>query len=402
MQFLALQQFVPQERKTCDSCIWCGQVAPANHAHIISRKLTTGARNAPTLRFNVCMTCNSTCGRLEEWILRFTPLSWVRMMLYLLPGSEATTRYVPSYFFSAILNDWVVFHLDGKTRSYVVSSQLILAPEFSANLLTAAPQELHEQLISRMIAALRDKSYNIDVRGSLPVDFSPRLLLDNERILLIARTDAESQRFTEHAAQLDTQARNAQRLRLENTGREQHHFQWSKANWTRFCAKTALETLCLFEGGGKCLRPAFQLVREFVLCGTREKGREIVFTEKGPRLAQDVPMPVFIDLTLGQAVPQPIAALLPHVEPGMHIVTLYEIRGWVIASVVFAGFPASVLILGGPDEHLADLYQLIYDDEEAIFDFTCLAYDQTKSVIPIPVPGDRFSDLAETYRLVGI
>ena len=402
MQFLALQQFVPQERKPCASCIWCGQVAPVNRAHIISRKLTTGARNAPTLRFNVCKTCNSTCGRLEEWILRSTPLSWLRMMLYLRPGSEGTTRYVPSYFFSAMLNDWVVFHLDGKTRSYVVSSQLILSPEFGAKLLTEAPQELHEQLLSRITAALRDKSYNIDIRGSLPLDFSPRLLIDKERILLIARTEIESQRFTEDTVQLVKQARNAERLCMENTGREQHHFQWSKVNWARFCAKTALETLCLFEGGEKCLRPAFQLVREFVLCGTREKGKEIVFTEKGPRLAQDVPMPVFIDLTPGQAAPQPIAAMLLHVEPGMHIVTLYEIRGWVIASVVFAGFPASVLILGGPDEHLADLYQLIYDDEEAIFDFTCLAYDQTKSVIPIPVPGDRFSDLAETYRLVGI
>ena len=69
---------------------------------------------------------------------------------------------------------------------------------------------------------------------------------------------------------------------------------------------------------------------------------------------------------------------------------------------MFGGFPPSVLILGGPDEHLVDLYQLIYDDEEAIFDFICLAYDQTKPVIPMPVPGDSFSDLAETYGLAGI
>jgi hypothetical protein len=324
------------------------------------------------------------------------------MMLYLRPGSEGTTRYVPSYFFLAMLNDWIVFHLDGKTRSYVVSTQLIVSSEFGATLLTETPQELHEQLLSRMMSALQDKSYNIDVRSSLPLDFSPRLLIDMEQILLIARTEVESKRFTEDTVQLEKQTWNAEWLCLENTGREQHHFQWSKVNWARFCAKTALETLCLFEGGEKCLRPAFQLVREFVLYGTRDKGKEIVFTEKGPRIAQDIPMPVFIDLTPGQAAPQPIAALLPHVEPGMHIVTLYEIRGWVIASVVFAGFPASVLILGGPDEHLADLYQLIYDNKDAIFDFTCLAYDQTKSVIPIPVPGGRFSDLAETYRLVGI
>ncbi len=228
MEFLALQQFVPQEQKPCDRCIWCGQVSPANRAHIISRKLTTAARNAPTLRFNVCKTCNSTCGRLEEWILRFTPLSFLRVMLYLPPGSEGTTRYVPSYFFSAVLNDWIVFHLDGKTRSYVVSPQLILSPKFGAKLFIEPPQELHEQMIKRMMAALQDKTYSIDVRVSLPADFSPRLVLDKERVLLIARTDIDSQRFIEDTAYLDKHVQKEPPLRLENTGREQHHFRWSK------------------------------------------------------------------------------------------------------------------------------------------------------------------------------
>jgi hypothetical protein len=323
-------------------------------------------------------------------------------MLYLRPGSEGTTRHVPSYFFSAMLNDWVVFHLDAQTRSFAVSTQLLLSSDFRAQLLTQAPQELHEQVLLGMVTALRDKTCKIDIRASLPEDFSPRLLLDDEKVLLIARSDIEAQRFTEYATQLGEQLPTAQPLRLESTGREHHHFKWSKVNWARFCAKTALEALCLFEGGEKCLRPAFRLVREFVLHGTQHTEREIVFHEKGPRNAEDVPLPVFVDLTPGQTAPQTIAALLPRGDPGMHIVTLYEIRGWVLASVVFAGFPASVLILGGPDEHLSDLYQLIYDNQEASFDFVRLAYDQSKPVIPIPVPGDCFSDLAETYRLVGV
>ena len=402
MQFLAFQHFEPREQMPRANCIWCGQVAPTNRSHIISRKLTTGARNAPTLRFNVCKTCNSTCGHLEEWILRFTPLSWVRLMLYLRPGSEGITRYVPSYFFSNVLNDWVVFHPDTKTRSYVVSTQLVVFSDFHASLITEAPPELHEHLFSHMLAALRDKTYNIDIRTSLPETFSPRLLLDNEKVFLVARNNVESQRLTGHAPRLGEQASSVQRLQLENTGREHHHFQWSKVNWVRFCAKTALEALCLFEGGEKCLRPAFQRVREFVLRDAQLTGREIVFTEKGPRDAKDVPTPVFVDLTVAQNAPEHIAALLPHGDAGMHIVTLYEIHGWVLASVVFAGFPPSVLILGGPDEHLADLYKLIYDNKAANFDFVRLAYDQSKPVIPIPVPGDCFSDLVETYRLVGV
>jgi hypothetical protein len=323
-------------------------------------------------------------------------------MLYLHPGSEGTTRHVPSYFFSALLNDWIVFHLDAKTHSYAVSTQLLLSKGFHAELLTQAPQKSHKQIFFSMITALRGGTYKIDIRDSLPEDFSPRLLIDNEKVFLIARNDIESQQFTEHATQLGDLPSTAQRLRLENTGREHHHFQWSKANWTRFCAKTAMEALCLFEGGEKCFRPAFRLVREFVLHGAQHTGRELVFDEKGPRRSEDVPIPVCVDLTPGQNAPQPIAALLMSCEPGMHIITLYEIRGWVLASVAFAGFPPSVLILGGPDEHLADLYQLIYDDREASFNFVRLAYDKSRPIIPIPVTGDCFSALAETYRLVGV
>ena len=399
MEFLAFQQFQPRERKASPSCIWCGQVAPTNRAHVISRKLTTGAGNAPTLRFNVCERCNSRCGNIEQWILRFSPLSWVRMMLYLRPGSKSTTRHIPSYFFSGMLNDWVVFHLDGTTRSYAISTQLLLPPDSGPTLLTEMPQERHERLLSRIMVALRDKAYKTDIRASLPTEFSARALLENEQVLLIARTEIDAQQFTRHASRVDCSRPDARRVRLENTGREQHHFRWSKANWARFCAKMAFEALCLFEGGDKCLRPAFRLVRKFVTCGALQTGREIVFDEKGPRFAQDVPGFVFIDLTVGQGAPQPIGALMPRAEPGMHLVILYEVRGFVLASVVVAGFPPSVLVLGGPDEHLDDLYQLIYDDQMSTFDFVRLAYDQTKPIVPMPVQGDSFSDLAETYGL---
>ncbi len=404
MEFLAFQQFQPQERKVSTKCIWCGEVTPKNRAHIISRKLATDARNAPVLRFNVCKTCNSMCASLELWILRFTPLSWVRLMLYLRPGAKSTTTksHVLSYFFSGVLNDWIVFHLDGRSRSYAVSTQLLIPPDSDPTLLMEAPKELHDRLISRIISSLRDKTFKIDIHASLPTDFSARILLDNEKVLLVARTDIDAQQLINHAKQVDWQPLNSSRLRLENTGREQHHFRWSKVNWARFCAKTALESLCLFEGGEKCLRPAFRLVREFVIRGGLQTGREVVFDEKGPRLAQDVPPPVLVDLTLGQETPSPIATVMPHAKPGMHIVALYEIRGWVLASVVVAGFPPCVLILGGPDEHLADFYQLIYDDQMLTFDFVRLAYDQSKPIIPMPVSGNSFQDLAETYRLMHV
>lgn len=402
MSFVAFQQFEPQERKCLTNCIWCGEIAATNRAHIISRKLAVGARKAPTLRFNVCNSCNSKCGKLEEWILRFTPLSWLRLMLYLQPGHKGTTRYIPSYFFSAALNEWIVFHLEAQTHSYAVATQILFLKGSCAELITQAAKESHEALRIKMLAALEDKTCKVDVRASLPEDFSPRLILEGNTVILIVRSDIDKQQLIKNVPILDSQTSTTQQLQLGNTGRERYHFQWSKANWVRFCAKTAFEALCLFEGGEKCLRPAFQLVRDFVINGEPNIGKEIVFHKRGPLSSKDVPLPVFIDLTVGQNAPSHIPALLPYAEPGMHVVILYEIQGWIMASIIFCGFPSSILILGGPDEHLADLYQLIYDNQEEEFDFIRLAYDQTKPIIPIELPGKDFSALAKTYRLHGV
>ena len=402
MDFLAFQEFQPREQRASPNCIWCGASARMNRAHLISRKLSTGARNAPTLRFNVCEGCNTRCGDLEQWVLRFTPLSWVRVMLYLRHASRGTTRDVPSYFFSGAMNEWVVFHLDGASHSYAVATQLLLSPKSSPTLLTQEAPESHSLLSRRIMAAIRDKAFKTNIHESLPAGFSPRILLEGEHILLVSRTTNEAQASIEHASGVDWGAPAAGHMCLENTGREQLHFRWSKTNWARFCAKTAFEALCLFEGGEKCLRPGFTFVRDFVTRGEILPGREVVFDEKGPRSARDVPTPVFLDLTVSQAAPQPIAAVLPHAEAGMHVVALYEVHGWVLASVVVAGFPPSVLVLGGPDEHLDDFYQMIYDDQQCTFEFTRLAYDRSKPIVPMAIPGNSFSDLAETYGLKSV
>ena len=94
-----------------------------------------------------------------------------------------------------------------------------------------------------------------------------------------------------------------------------------------------------------------------------------------------------------------MTAVVPSCELGMHMIAIYEIRGWVLASVVMAGFPAAILVLGGPDEHLEDFYELIYDEHEQSFDFVRLAYDPNVPVIPLTISGKSFKDSAATYRL---
>jgi hypothetical protein len=400
MEFIALQEFLPKERAPERRCIWCERTAPTNRAHIVSRKLTSGATNSPTLRMSVCVTCNSACGNLEEWVLRFTPLSWVRFMKYLGPGADCSSHHVPSYFFSEAFKDWIVFHLDGKSRSYSVETQLILLDNSRTQLITQLPQEAHAAAIRAIEEAIQTETFRTDIRSSLPADFGPRLLLASSAVL-IARRDSDVQRFLEHARSRHGGGQ-AQTIPVGNSGQERWHFQWSRANWSRFAAKAALEALCLFEGQAKCLEPSFAAVRKFVLNTSNITSNEIIFDERGPAEPNDAFRSIALDLTAEQRAPVTLLAFAGQCEPAMHRVMLYEIDGWVLASVSFSGFPATTLVLAGPDEHLQDFYQMIYDDEESTYHFTKLAYDQTRPVIPLPVPTDAAMRISNTYKLKAV
>jgi hypothetical protein len=232
------------------------------------------------------------------------------------------------------------------------------------------------------------------------VDFSPRALVDRGQTIMIARTQREIDFFIDTVRNTRPQEQFRRRVLLRSPERNRQHFKWSKENWIRLCAKIAYETLCLFEGPERCLQTEFERVRSFVLAGVSEHYREIVFGEHGPLGQQDVPdTPVGVDLTGGQECPRDFLAFSPQVDPGMHSVVLYEVDGWVCSSVSISGFPATFMVLGGPDAHLSDLYMLVYDHQMDEFDTVCLAYDSFQPIIPLPLQGHMSEALARTYKL---
>jgi len=399
MNHLAVQQFLPEEHQESGCCIWCGGKKPKNRAHIISRKLSDNASRSPVLRFSVCHDCNSACGELEKWVLRYTPLTWIRFMMYLGANRLGDTKDVPSYFFSQNLGEWIVFHLDANRQTYMISTQLLINRKGAISLLTQSDQTIHGKELNQMITMVRCSDFIVDERASMPKDFSPRLILEGGQTILICRNRSDIKLVVNSVLSLDKKPKTVRRMQLENTGQERYHFKWSRLNWARFCSKTAYEALCLFEGGSVCLSPSYKTIRQFVREGLTKTGREVIFSEKGPIRDIDTPKPIYIDLTVGQNAPVPIPALMAHCEPGMHYIVLYEINGWILSSVTFAGFPPSVVVMGGPNTHLKDLYQLIYDDIDKAYDFVRLAYDKSRPVFTIPVEGELFNSLRLTYNL---
>ncbi len=395
-EYLAFQQFVPRERRGGKGCIWCGQQVIPNRAHIISKKLTLTSSQATILRYAVCQSCNSRCGQIEEWVLRNSPLGWLRFFCYLSSNKRSDTSLIPSYFYSNSLHEWLAYSLEGQRSTKTIEAQLILKKDGHLQWVSEQQHPPFDVIHNHVLKG----TYEPDVRRSLPKGFSPRALVNNGRVIIVARSQNDLTSFVELLKTGRLQETTARMVLPKSSPHNRQHFKWSRANWLKLCSKISYETLCLFEGPDYCLRSEFEQVRQFVLSGVSSHSRELVFNEHGPLRFQDIPSTQgCIDLTIGQDCPQDISAMLPHAELGMHSIVIYEIDGWVCASISLSGLPPCCLVLGGPNLHLHDMYMLIYDDQEDKFDTICLAYDNRKPIIPLHLSGAMRESIVRTYKL---
>lgn len=359
-------EILPSEFKLNTKCIWCKKNAKKNRAHIISKKLTLNVSNAPILKFSVCARCNSICGKLEEWVLSRTPLSWVKLMLYIAPDSKATSGN-PSYYFSSVFDEWVVFNIyaNKEIRNlHHVKTQFIIKEGKNPILLAMELISSTNELIELFRQSIKENSYILDINDSLPNTFSPRILLHEDKVILIVR-DENQEIYIKDFMSNKYEAKEIKRLKA-NPSDDEIHFKWSKVNWIKFCAKSAFEALCLFEGSEKCLKSAFDEVRKFVLSPLEKNFKNIVFDKKGPR-DNSFLYPIHVDLT--NNAPEIIKAILPEPIPGTHEIILYEVKGWIVTSVIFAGFSPVVLILSGPNETLNNIYKMHYDYQKDKYEF---------------------------------
>jgi hypothetical protein len=395
---IAFQEFVPSEHVDNKRCIWCGQESRYNRAHIISRKLTVSSHASAILKYSICETCNSKCGEVEQWVLRHSPLGWIRFFYYFDSNRRSDSATFFSYFFAYNVGEWVVYNLDINRSRRTVPTQLLLSHDDTLTMYTQNPEVGQYEGLERIASSIRRGDYRTDIKHSLPADFHARVLIREGKVWVISRTKAEFDQLVRAFDSSRYDAKAGHLCQLQDSGRARQHFQWSRSNWLKFCVKIAYETLCLFEGQERCLAPEFETVRQYVLAGCSSHHRELVFGEHGPLDLRNTPSAVNVDLTSKQAFPRPFSALLTNTEPGMHVVAIYEIGGWICSSVSIAGFPPCFIAMGGPDVHLLDLYQLVYDEQEDQFHFLRLAYDQARPVIPVRVSGDPRA-IARTYGL---
>jgi len=396
--FIAFQEFIPHEKANDDRCIWCKLCTPRNKAHIISKKLTVSSHAVATLKFNVCQKCNSKCGELEQWVLRYSPLAWIRFLCYLGSNKRSELMTAPSYFYANNIGEWLVYNIEVGGKK-AIPSQVLLLRNGNIKMFSQDPQNTQEA--EAIVTSLQNRRFRTDINCKLPADFCPRALFEKGAVTIIAQTDKDYKLFLKELFTQKYEVTSSNLFQIDSSTQDRQHFRWSRINWLKFCAKVSYETLCLFEGPRRCLEPEFGMIRNYVLDGLSKEYRELIFTDHGPFKTSDIPTFVNADLTVEQKSPS-LPAILGHVEAGMHNVIIYEIDGWICSSISIAGFPPCFLVMGGPNVHLVDLYEMTYDEEEDNFHFLRLAYDHTKPVIPLYVEGDIRRTIANTYKLRAI
>lgn len=397
--FLAFQEFKPVEARYGNQCIWCLKDNPKDRSHIISRKLAVRNHITNLLRGSVCANCNRKFSQLELWILRNTPLGWIRLYFYHDSNRFSNTNCIFSYFYTNEFQDWIVFTIEGTKETRHIVCQLILKKN-KLKFISEYDPDTASLYYNRISDDIQNNDFVEDIEKDLPEDFSPRAIIDNDRIIVIAKDADGSLEFKKHIqdAKFGVPA-TTDHVKPTDDGRTFQHFRWSKSNWVRFCAKIAFESLCLFEGAELCLRSEFDQVRSYAISSISKQDRKLIFNEHGPVRGSDTPMPVFVDLSNGQNCPQNLNAPLIQSGAGMHTIAVYEINGWTCASISISGFPPSFLVMGGPEVHLRDFYISQYDVEEDEFHYLKLAYDKSTPVIPIQIEGGQVDEIAKTYNL---
>lgn len=396
-EFIAFQKYVPAEIQNNKKCIWCGSEYKRNKAHIVTKKLSHTSNVMPILKYNICKKCNTKCGYIEEWILKNTPLSWIRLFIYTDSNRGATTENIPSYFFDIRKMEWLIYHL--KASKKIIDDQLIKTKEGRYRYYT---QNADRTLYKNILSKIDLEKIKYDIKPELPEDFSPRAILSKGFAVIIVKSKSDLTFFMQDIERIYDSTKYEEDLYQTNPEENIQHFKWSSANWTKFSGKIAFESLCLFEGPLKCLDSSFDRLKEYVLSGVSKDIKEIIFDNNGPMSSNDIPNFINVDLSLSQSFPKPFTGMLSHAELGMHVISIFEIEGWICSSVSIAGLPPVFLVLSGPNTHLDDYYIMIYDNDENEFTFMHLADNQYEPLIPIRIDGRMNERIKSTYKLITI
>jgi hypothetical protein len=394
---LAFQEFEPQESRLDERCIWCKQPYTKNRSHIFSRKLTNTNNAVNVFGLSVCEQCNSNFSKLELWILRNTPLAWLRVLSYGDSNKQTETKAVLSYFYATEFNDWLVYSIRGDRQEKHILPQLVLNAQ-SLFFISEDPPEIGMNTHQRILYAIRDSHYVERDSQRLPSDFSPRALIRDEKVTVVGRDMAEINRFTTNVLSSTSVPSEISHCQPAKGSLDFQHFRWSRYNWGMFCTKIAFESLCLFEGATFCLRSEFDRVRSYATSNLSTRSREIVFNQHGPVASKDTPSSVFLDLTTEQNFPKALQLPLINTEPGMHAIAVFQIDGWTCSTVSVGGFPSTLLVLANNSTTVHDFYITLYDEQEDNFHHLRLAFDETKPVIPISV-GGKIDTIARSYDL---
>lgn len=370
---IGFEEITAKEDPGNGRCIWCNQTRKFNIAHILSKKIIRINNPQNVLKRSVCVSCNSYFGnKIEDWFYKYSPLgTWANQLNWPKDGFLTNLKYVPNFLWNDKLKEWIVIHHD-KIRD-ILATQIILNSE--DRLLTFHYDHSGKKKIEDIVE-IKSSIKNRVISGNfsdyldhkLPIDFSPRVLIFKDKLILMARSLEEKAQFINQLNDDDANASDYQ-LSYENPDIMEKmviHYSWSLQRYFILSAKIGFEFLSLIKGQAFCQHPRFDALKKGINDAKFDKIVVPYIEGKGYQVNRLTP-PGWVGYvkTAKNISGFPI---MTSQKKDCHSVFIYSVKGYLLFDVrLFALEPCQLLI--AKDCDLDEVYHIEYDLAEQTLRF---------------------------------
>ncbi|MGQ7856586.1 hypothetical protein ACUN24_20305 [Pedobacter sp. WC2501] len=236
-------------------CIWCNKAQKFNTAHILSKKIIRKNHPSNVLKRSVCTECNSYFGnKIEDWFYKYSPLgTWANQLNRPANNILSNLKYVPNFLWSDQIKEWIIVHHD-KVKD-ILATQILLNAE--NRLLTLHYDQSGSKQVNdvfKINLSIREKLINGEfteyLDHKLPENFSPRIIIYKDKLILTTRTLEDKARLVSKVSAEDENSSDFQLAHINPNILDKLTIQysWSLQRYFILCAKIGFEFLSQIIG----------------------------------------------------------------------------------------------------------------------------------------------------------
>jgi len=266
-----LTKFEAVEINQSGLCIWCGSLNKKNKAHIFSKSLLKTNKAENYLKESVCVDCNSFFGNsIEDWFLKYSPISTWKTQYFTNNVEIKNLKFVPNFLWLENIQEWLVVN-HAKVKDIFATQWILTADERLTFFHLDTTLKMSDNEINPIQDILKksiiENNYTNYITKQLPEKFNPRIILHNNKVILLGRTEFEIKGLIEKVELLNLEKKESEIYRkpIGELGQLVINYLWSISKYVKWTSKIAFEFLSLFEGAEFCANENFASFKKQVI-----------------------------------------------------------------------------------------------------------------------------------------